>query len=163
GVWLGVGMDVLALYLLTSAGFGAWLLARYQRRRQVRLLLAPVDQDLDIALDVARHEVRTRRHVLAPEHLLFGLLQVDAIAAAITSLEGDVSAIESRVLDTLDRLQAPIDVNAARVPLAHARMIARNYGREASCADLWARLIPTGVMKLLDPIAAVDVLFVLAH
>src|SRR5262245_61258273 len=109
-------MDVLAIYLLTSAGLGAWLLARYQRRRQGQLLLAPVDQDLDIALDVARHEVRTRRHVLAPEHLLFGLLQVDAIAAAITTLEGDVTAIESRVIDALDALKPPIDPRTAGVP-----------------------------------------------
>ncbi len=156
-------MDVLAIYLLTSAGLGAWLLARYQRRREVRMLLAGFDEDLDIALDVAKHEVRTRRHVLAPEHLLFGLLQVDAIAAAITSLDGDVTAIENRVIDALDAMKAPIDPREAQVPLVHARVIARNYGRATSCADLWARLIPTGVMNLLDPVAAVDVLFVLAH
>lgn len=155
-----MGIELLACYAIAVA---AWLVARGHHRRKVRALLAPIAEDFDIALSVAQHEATSRGHALAPLHLLYGMMQIEDVTAAISAVGGDPAAIESRILDELDRSAATIDQRAAYEPIALARMIARQHGRPTTCADLWARLAATDAMQAIAPIAPVDVLFVLAH
>jgi ATP-dependent Clp protease adaptor protein ClpS len=147
---------------IVVAGFGAYWwrhLRTVRTRNHIRELFTP---DAEVALHVATHEASTRRQELSSLHVLYGLLQDETIAGAITTAGGDPSVLEDRVLDALaSRAATDDDANLVR----RAAAISQRAGRMASCVDLWAFLGDSHAAQLLDD-AKLDrraTLFALVH
>ena len=86
------------LYLaMTAASAGAfwWLHLRADRSAQQAAAQA-FDEDAGIAVHVARHEAQTRRQEPSTVHVLYGLLQVEAVTAAIGDAGADAAACADR-------------------------------------------------------------------
>ncbi|HET9627322.1 MAG TPA: ATP-dependent Clp protease adaptor ClpS [Kofleriaceae bacterium] len=150
---------------IVVAGFAAywWRHMRPVWRRQP----LPLTPDAEVAVHVAIHEAEARHQAMASLHILYGLLQDDAVTAAIRSAGADPDALEDRVLSQLGQapLPAPDPDNPDDGHWLVARAIARRHDRPVGCADLWALLGEFPVAKLLDA-AALDrgaVLFILFH
>lgn len=128
-----------ALYLaMTAASAGVfWWLHLREGRAVARAAAQAFDEDAGIAIHVARHEAVTRRQDPSTLHVLFGLLQVDAVTAAITDAGGDASGLEDRVLTALAEGDVG-EADAIERVLGRAAWIAQQCGRGISCADLWA-------------------------
>jgi ATP-dependent Clp protease adaptor protein ClpS len=149
---------------LTVAGLVAlgWRQLRHSRRRP-----APADgfdTEAEIALHVASHEASRSGRALSSLHVLYGLLQDAAVAAAITAAGGDPDALEDRVLAALTDLReaAPAD---GELLVGPSVAIAARAGRKASCTDLWAQLGSTLAGRLVTD-SALDrgaILFALFH
>ncbi|MCX5746027.1 MAG: ATP-dependent Clp protease adaptor ClpS [Proteobacteria bacterium] len=150
-------MEVIGLFLV-SAGLAWWL--GWQRHRvgmsRIRGLLGTVGEEADVALAVATREATQRGQILAPLHLLYGLLQDDAFVAAIAAVGGDAAAIEHRVLDDLDALVQAPDLARRETPdnaafaVVMARLYARHHGRPVTCADLWHAIARTTAASLVQ-------------
>ena len=154
-------MADLGYIAIVLSGFSIWWWQHYRPARPRRLeralrqLFLP---DAEVAIHVATHEAQTRRQELSSVHVLYGLLQDEAVTAAI----GDsVTALEDKVLAALDGTPAP-DGGAI---LGHTAGLAHHHERQASCIDLWAALAGSAAGKLLDEagIARGKVLFALVH
>jgi ATP-dependent Clp protease adaptor protein ClpS len=127
-----------------------------------------LDDDAQVALEVAIREASTRKRHVALVDVLWGLLQVDAFTAAIAELGGDVAAIEQRVLDALEQ---PAQEQPAKEPpgaaglLGYALAHAQHYKAKSTCATLWVVLARTNVGALVDQpnMTAHDLSFYLVH
>jgi ATP-dependent Clp protease adapter protein ClpS len=125
---------------MTAASAGAfWWLHLRDHRAGERASAKAFDEDAGIAIHVARHEVETRRHQPSTLHLLYGLVQVEAVRAAIAGAGGDADALEAEVLAAL---AAPVADESALLErmLRRAAPVAHGEERPISCADLWAYL-----------------------
>jgi ATP-dependent Clp protease adapter protein ClpS len=159
---------VEAVVAIIAAGFGAVWWQRLRWARAHKTFTSSLDTDAEVALHVAQHEARSRSHeTLTSFHLLYGLLQDEAMAEAIRSHGGDVEALEDRVLARLDATtgEARVMTEDAQQVLSFALSVAIHGQRKATCRDLWAYLVRSEVVPLLaeaklDPIA---MLFTLAH
>ena len=138
------------------AGFGAywWRHLRSRPRESASELFTP---DAEVALHVAIHEATSRRQPLSSIHVLYGLLQDEAVVGAIRTAGGDPDALEDRVLAALTAAAAPggddddDDRDDHGGDLAgRAAAIARHGGRRASCTDLWAALAGSPAARLID-------------
>jgi len=140
----------LGYIAIVVAGFGAfwWRHLRPRARDDTRELFEP---DAEVALHVAVHEATSRRQELSSLHVLYGLLQDEAVTAAIATAGGDADALEDRVLAALAAPADPVgdDDHGGRLA-GHAAMIARHGGRRASCTDLWAALAGSTAARLID-------------
>jgi ATP-dependent Clp protease adapter protein ClpS len=129
------------LYLaMTAASAGAfwWLHLRADRSAQRAAALA-FDEDAGIAVHVARHEAQTRRQDPSTLHLLYGLLQVEAVTAAIGDAGADAAAVEDQVLAAL-AAGGGGELAALNWTLRRAEHSAHGASRRIGCADLWAYL-----------------------
>jgi ATP-dependent Clp protease adaptor protein ClpS len=159
---------------LVVASFGAywWRHMRPGRPRTARPeLFTP---EAEIALHVAAHEATSRRQEPSSIHVLYGLLQDEAVTAAITTAGGNPDDLEDRVLAALAAsadMADPADPAGNKAPddgrwiVGRIAAIAHRAGRKASCADLWAFLAGSPAARLADD-AALDrgaVLFALVH
>jgi len=160
---------------IVVAGFGAYWWHHLRAPRQHdRENLAP---DAEVVVHVAMREASLRHQELSSLHVLYGLLQDDAVIAAIRAAGGDPDALEGRVLDALATGPgAPVlavEPTGDDDRLDHGPWIvrlavdmARSRARRASCTDLlWAVLTASSAGKLLDA-SAIDrggVLFRLVH
>lgn len=163
-------MDPVTLIVLAGVGVGGWALRRSHLRHVRRQLAAGSrwEDDADVAIHVAGHEARSRGHVwLTPLHVLYGLLQDEAVIAAVTASGGDPSALEDRTLASLaGQSQSAPAVREGAMVLGYARAYAEQRGARAGCTELWAalRIAPDAVRVLAA--AGVDhaaVLFRLFH
>lgn len=144
---------------IVVAGFGAywWRHLRARPREPVSELFMP---DAEVALHVAVHEATTRRQRLGSIHVLYGLLQDEAVVAAIRTAGGDPDALEDRVLTALGEPSVPDahrrgdddddDEDAGGELAGRAATVARYGGRRASCTDLWAALAGSPAARLID-------------
>jgi ATP-dependent Clp protease adaptor protein ClpS len=142
---------------IVVAGFGAywWRHLRTRPREAVSELFAP---DAEVALHVAVHEATSRRQRLSSLHVLYGLLQDEAVVAAIRTAGGDPDALEDRVLAALAALSSdgggedgdPDDDDHGGGLAGRAAAVARHAGRRASCTDLWAALAGSPAARLID-------------
>jgi ATP-dependent Clp protease adaptor protein ClpS len=135
------------------AGFGAywWRHLRPRRRDVASEVFTP---DAEVALHVAVHEAGTRRQSASSIHLLYGLLQDEAVTAAIATAGGDPDQLEDRVLAALTAQAGPgpgPDEDDQVIRLAgRAVAFARHGDRRASCTDLWAALAGSPAARLID-------------
>lgn len=143
-------MADLGYIAIVLAGFGAywWRHLRPRAQDSTRELFLP---DAEVALHVAVHEAGSRRHELSSLHVLYGLLQDEAVTGAIATAGGDPDAIEDRVLGALTEPQPAVDDDEHGGRIAgRAAMVARHGGRRASCTDLWAALAGSHAARVLD-------------
>ncbi|HEX7840428.1 MAG TPA: ATP-dependent Clp protease adaptor ClpS [Kofleriaceae bacterium] len=132
---------------IVVAGLGAywWRHLRPRPRDHTRELFEP---DAEVALHVAVHEASSRQQELSSLHVLYGLLQDEAVTAAIATAGGDPDALEDRVLAAI---AAPPEDNDLGARVANrAAVIAHHGGRRASCTDLWATLAGSPAARLID-------------
>jgi ATP-dependent Clp protease adapter protein ClpS len=162
-------VDPLSLMVLAGVGGVAWMLRR-SHARYVRQLAAAsdFDDDVDVALHVATHEARQRRHPwLTSVHLLYGLLQDDTVVAAIRASGGDPDRLEDRVLAALDGQRPSLTAaEEAGTMLSYARITAQHGGRRPGRTDVWAALRSGSDVVALCAAAGIDrdaVLFRLFH
>ncbi|HWU89676.1 MAG TPA: Clp protease N-terminal domain-containing protein, partial [Kofleriaceae bacterium] len=164
-------MDPITLFVLVGAGLGAWWVHRYQRAPERLQLTAGsrYEADAEVALHVAIHEGRSRGHAwLSSLHVLYGLLQDEAVAQAIRCSGGDASALEDRVLAALDAHEVTAETaKEAGWILSYAVAAGEHTGRRPSCTDLWAALAKSESegAALIEAAATnrVAVLFLLFH
>ena len=157
-----------AVVAIIAAGFGAVWWQRFRWARAHKTFTASLDTDAEVALHVAQHEARTRGHeTLTSFHLLYGLLQDEAIADAVRAHGCDVDALEDRVLARLDATtgEARVMTEDAQRVLSFALSVAIHGERKATCVDLWAYLVRSDVVPMLEEskLEPVAMLFTLAH
>jgi ATP-dependent Clp protease adapter protein ClpS len=138
-----------------------WLTWRRHRgqRRLARVVHDNFDVDAAVAIHVAHREAIERNLPVAPVHLLYGLLEVEAFTAAIAKFGGDPAAIHERAAAALG--DPPANANEALQLQAHASIAAEHEGRAATIADLWYLLARTSAAALVPDAQAL--LFVLVH
>jgi len=133
---------------IVVAGFGAywWRHMRAMRPRPARTYFAP---DVEVALHVASHEATVRGQELSSLHVLYGLLQDEAVTQAIETAGGDPDAIEDRVLAAL---ATPVEDarDDGQWLIGRAVAMSRHGERLASCTDLWAYLGDSHAARLVD-------------
>lgn len=168
-------MDALLFSLLLFAGFAAmWL--QHANRWQKQLGPAPTwDTDVDVAMHLASHEAESRGQSVGAVHLIYALVQAEAIARAVEAAGGAVDPIEDAVLEALSRSEGDPERAGSSDELASdagdaviwAYYTAWAGSRQVTVTDLWAGLIQTraGATALVEAggVRAVDVLFVLIH
>jgi len=148
------------------AGLGAYWWQHLRTRPRISTVRELFTSDAEVALHVAVHEATTRRQPLSSLHLLYGLLQDEAVVAAIVTAGGNPDSVEDRVLTAL---AAPTDESdqadeAGRLT-RRAAALGHHAGHQASCTDLWAALTGSPAARLLDD-CKVDrgaTLFALCH
>jgi len=88
------------VFALVAAGMSAmfWRHLRVHQHREVRALGTAFESDAEVVLHVATHEARARGALPTSVHILYGLLQDEAITSAIRATGGDPDAIEGAVL-----------------------------------------------------------------
>jgi ATP-dependent Clp protease adaptor protein ClpS len=161
-------MDAVLIALAAAAGAGA-LWWHQQRPTRTRALLASAfDGDAEVVLHVAQHECAQRGQALSSIHVLYGLVQDEAIVEMLRETGCDPEALENGVLAALDdarRVDTPEVTERFRHLYAHAIYSAQHAGRKASCVDLWAYLRGSDADAVLEAAAVshVDVLFRLYH
>jgi ATP-dependent Clp protease adaptor protein ClpS len=128
------------------AGFGAYWW-RHLRPRPRDVTSGLFEPDAEVALHVAVHEATSRHQRLSSLHVLYGLLQDEAVVAAIATAGGDAGALEDRVLAALT---TPDDEDSASRIAGRAVALARVGNRRATCTDLWAALTGSPAARLLD-------------
>jgi ATP-dependent Clp protease adapter protein ClpS len=151
--------DVDQVVLLLGTVFASAALWAWQRRRYRggdRTLAELCDDDLQVALHLARHLAGDGD--VTPSDLIRALIQDAGTRGAIERLGGDPVAIEARC----DQLRAPGDTERI---LGGAVALARLHGRRASCTDVWSRLLRDPASAALEspPVSGHALLFVLAH
>lgn len=163
------GLFVLASGLAAALG-GWWLRGRSERGSHAELAAARqlFGDDVEVALHVARHEAETRGHEVSTLHVLYGVVQDDAIAAAVAASGGEVARIEDAIaaaLDTRAAGEAAAGFREVQRALGMAVHVAQHAGRRVTCTDVWAYL---GESEAAAALAAADVqrgavLFGLVH
>jgi ATP-dependent Clp protease adapter protein ClpS len=134
-----------------------------QRAKQIATWL---DEDMQVALALAKHAASSREQPFSPVHVLYALVQAEAVGNAIRALGGDVAAIEAAIDKELERPGAiNADPREANQLLGTALGLARAHEREMTLADALNQLAHHATAKLLDapPISASALLFQLVH
>jgi ATP-dependent Clp protease adaptor protein ClpS len=132
-----------------------------RHRRAPRLgagigVLDNFDVDAAVAIHVAHREATERAMPVSPIHLLYGLLQTEAFAAAL----GDrAAATEARVHAAL--ADKPADLALGIQVESHTSLAAKHDHRPATIADLWFRLARTSAATFVPDAHAL--LFALVH
>jgi ATP-dependent Clp protease adaptor protein ClpS len=168
---------VEALVLLLGA-FGAtgalWTLQARARLREdaarAKQIATWLDEEMQIALALAKHAASSRHQPFAPIHVLYALVQAESVAAGIRTLGGDLAAIEAAIDTALDRVPPAGDA-AAGDPregnklLGAALGLARAHDREMTLADTLNQLAHTPLAALLaaPPVSTTALLFQLVH
>jgi ATP-dependent Clp protease adapter protein ClpS len=134
---------------IVVAGFGAFWWRHMRLARSRGSASAYFTPEAEVALHVAGHEARARRQDLSSLHVLYGLLQDEAVSEAIATAGGDAAALEDRVLAALST-PAEDARDDGQWLLGRAVAVARHADRLASCTDLWAYLGNSYAGRLVD-------------
>ena len=123
-----------------------------------------LEEEVSIALHVARHEAAARHQPISPLHLLYGLLQDEGFVEAMASAGGNAAAIEDRVLRDLEALEDAESEELVR-SLSITATFAHHHGRRATRADVWNWLGRTSAARPLEAagVGVRPLLFVLTH
>jgi len=164
--------EVEALALLLGA-FGAtgalWTLQARARLREdaqrAKQIATWLDEDMQVALHLAKHAASSRHQPFTPLHVLYALVQAEPVAAAIGALGGDAAAVEAAIDTALEGVDAAADPRDGNRMLGTALGLARAHGREMTLADALNQLAHTPLATLLDapPLSAPALVFQLVH
>ncbi|HVV84409.1 MAG TPA: ATP-dependent Clp protease adaptor ClpS [Kofleriaceae bacterium] len=159
-------MDPVTIVGMASLVGVGWWLRRAGRATRRLAAGSPCAEDAEIAMHVAVHEVKARKQPwLSSIHLLYGLVQDEAVVAAIRAAGGDPEVLEDRLLSALDEHRSTIEggQEAERV-FGYAVAVAQARRERASCVDLWAGLSMHGAsIGALFDAARIDPASVLFH
>lgn len=132
---------------MVAAGLGAYWWRHLRLARSRVAFLDALSPEADVALHVAFHEANARHQPLSSLHVLYGLLQDEAFASAVTTAGGDPAVLEDRVLDAL---AVPHVRDAVAWRLDAVALRARERGARAGCVDLFATLAELPAASLVD-------------
>jgi ATP-dependent Clp protease adapter protein ClpS len=133
------------------------------RKKQLSTLL---DDDMQVALHLAKHAAASRNQPLSSLHVLYALTEAELVGAAIEKLGGDRPALEAALQTAMDKVEHELDPREGTRLLGSALGIAHNDAqRQMTCTDALAILVRTPVAALLDqpPLSADALLFQLVH
>ena len=164
--------DVEAFVLLVSA-FGAsgvmWAWQNRARLREERTrqkqLATMLDENMQVALHLAKHAAASRNQTLASIHVLYAIIEDERVTAAIEKLGGDRAGLDAALQAAMDAAE-PTHPREGTQLLGAALGIAHNDAqRQMTCTDTLAMLLRTPVASLLDrpPISGDALLFALVH
>ncbi|MGE0872268.1 MAG: ATP-dependent Clp protease adaptor ClpS [Kofleriaceae bacterium] len=153
----------LVIAAATSA-FGVHWWQQVRLRRECAWAIEQFDEAAQVMFHVARHEAETRHQRMSSIHLLYGLLQDEAIVAALARAGCAVDALEDRVLAVI-AANEPVAYNDGVAAMMVAAARGRAHGRPPGCSDVWASLDHCVAASLLDDhgVDRARVLFALAH
>jgi ATP-dependent Clp protease adapter protein ClpS len=136
------------------------------RKKQLETML---DEGMQIALALAKHEAATRNQPMAAVHVLSAITQDETVAAALETLCADRAGLEAALDAALD---AAVETPEARADprdgtrlLGTALGIAHSHQRKMTCTDALAVLLRSPVATILNrpPITGDALLFQLVH
>ena len=132
------------------------------RKRAIATLL---DDDMQVALHLARHAAQTRHQPFGAIHVLYALVQADRIVAALDRIGADRVALEAAIDRELDALDPATDPREGNRLLGTALGLAKAREREMTVVDVLYMISRTPHGALLDTptTTAHALLFALVH
>jgi ATP-dependent Clp protease adaptor protein ClpS len=138
---------------------------REERTRQ-KQLATMLDDNMQVALHLAKHAAASRNQPLASIHVLYAITEDERVAAAIEKLGGDRAGLDAALQAAMDKVEHATDPREGTRLLGAALGIAHNDAqRQMTCTDTLAMLLRTPVAAVLDrpPISGDALLFALVH
>lgn len=163
---------VEAFVLLLSSFAASGVLWTWQNRARIReeklrqkQLATMLDDDMQVALHLAKHAAISRNQPLAPLHVLYAVTQDEKVAAAIAKLGGDPAALETAITDQLEQALHDLDPRDGNKLLGTALGIAHGHARPMTCIDALVMVQRTPAGALLDqpPLTGDALVFELVH
>ena len=132
------------------------------RKKQLETML---DEGMQIALALAKHEAATRNQPMAAVHVLSAITQDETVVAALETLCADRAGLEAALDAAVERPEARADPRDGTRLLGTALGIAHSHQRKMTCTDALAVLLRSPVATLLSrpPITGDALLFQLVH
>jgi len=163
---------VEAFVLLISSFAASGVLWTWQNRARIReekqrqkQLATMLDDDMQVALHLAKHAAISRNQPLGPLHVLYAVTQDEKVAAAIAKLGGDPAALETAITDQLEQAVHDLDPRDGNKVLGTALGIAHGHARPMTCIDALVMVQRTPAGALLDqpPLTGDALVFELVH
>lgn len=164
--------DVEAFVLLVSSFAASGVLWTWQNRVRMReersrkkQLETMLDDGMQVALALAKHEAANRNQPMAAIHVLSALTQDETVAAALETLCADRAGLEAALDAALEKPAGEIDPRDGTRLLGTALGIAHSHQRKMTCADALAILLRSPVAEILNrpPVTGDALLFQLVH
>ena len=161
-----------AFVLLISSFAASGVLWTWQNRARIReeklrqkQLATMLDDDMQVALHLAKHAAISRNQPLGPLHVLYAVTQDEKVAAAIAKLGGDPAALEAAITDQLEQAVHDLDPRDGNKVLGTALGIAHGHARPMTCIDALVMVQRTPAGALLDqpPLTGDALVFELVH
>ena len=161
-----------AFVLLISSFAASGVLWTWQNRARIReeklrqkQLATMLDDDMQVALHLAKHAAISRNQPLGPLHVLYAVTQDEKVAAAIAKLGGDPAALETAITDQLEQAVHDLDPRDGNKVLGTALGIAHGHARPMTCIDALVMVQRTPAGALLDqpPLTGDALVFELVH
>ncbi len=158
--------------LLVSSFAASGVLWSWQNRARIReersrkhQLETMLDEGMQIALALAKHEAATRNQPMGAIHILAALTQAETVDAALETLCADRAGLEAALDAAMEQPPTATDPREGTRLLGTALGIAHSHHRKMACADALSILLRTPVAALLDrpPITGDALLFQLVH
>lgn len=161
--------------MLLLGAFGATgALWTWQNRAKLRedtarkqAIAALLDDEMQVALHLARHAASTRHQAFSALHLLYAIVQGERVAALIERLGGGEAraAIEAAIDAAVEKLPPGTDPRAANQLLGSALGIAKHHERQMTIVDTLNLLVrtPHGALLEAPPVTPHALLFALVH
>ena len=165
---------VEAFVLLVSAFGASGVMWAWQNRSRIReertrqkQLATLLDENMQVALHLAKHAAASRNQPLAPLHVLYAITESEEVSAAIEKLGGDRAGLDAALQTAMDKVEHDADPRAGTQLLGSALGIAHSesHQRQMTCTDALAMLVRTPVIAVLDrpPLDGDALLFQLVH
>jgi len=163
---------VEAFVLLISSFAASGVLWTWQNRARIReeklrqkQLATMLDDDMQVALHLAKHAAISRNQPLGPLHVLYAVTQDEKVSAAIAKLGGDPAALETAITDQLEQAVHDLDPRDGNKVLGTALGIAHGHARPMTCIDALVMVQRTPAGALLDqpPLTGDALVFELVH
>ena len=161
-----------AFVLLISSFAASGVLWTWQNRARIReeklrqkQLATMLDDDMQVALHLAKHAAISRNQPLGPLHVLYAVTQDEKVSAAIAKLGGDPAALETAITDQLEQAVHDLDPRDGNKVLGTALGIAHGHARPMTCIDALVMVQRTPAGALLDqpPLTGDALVFELVH